>query len=472
MNPPDKRELMIGRTLKQYKVESLLGKGGMGIVYRALDIKLQRPVALKVLRPDLISNPDRKARFLREARSAAAISHPSIAQVYDIDEDDGTMFIAMEYVDGRSVGRLLADGELDLLGVVEIALQVAEGLAKAHEAKIIHRDIKSDNIMVTREGHAKLLDFGLAKLLESGPEDTAKDEAGTPLPGRTLTIGQAQTIAGAVMGTVNYMSPEQTRGQELDPRSDIFSLGVVLYEMATGELPFKGDTFVDTMHSIVYEEPKAVTIVRRNIPLQLHQIVFRCLRKRREDRYPDAQTLAADLKHLKHNIESGAKLSLPPAQRLRSWLGGFAAAMPFGRNGMIILTVAAIAAVVLIFTQIQWGNLIWIGILALIVYRIIRNRKRRMLQGFTKKVSALPEVKAVIIKGDQVTVVMDKARAKTYIRITSLIDGINQKLFVGRPITGTIKDDLGEQEFQNMLRDTGIVYARDDILLEAPRKNR
>ena len=214
------------------------------------------------------------------------------------------------------------------------------------------------------------------------------------------------------MGTVNYMSPEQARGQDLDPRSDIFSLGVVLYEMATGELPFKGDTFLDTMHSIAYEEPKAVTIVRKNLPPQLHQIVFRCLRKRREDRYPDARTLAADLKHLKHDIESGAKLSLPPGQRLRGWLEGLPTALPFGRSGMIILAVAVVAAVVLIFTKVQWGNMMGIGIMALIAYRIVRNRKRRMLQGFTKKVSALPEVKAVIIKGDQVTVVMDKARPR------------------------------------------------------------
>jgi len=458
---------MIGQTLKHYKIESVLGKGGMGIVYRALDTKLQRPVALKLLKPELVSNADRKARFLREARSAAAVSHPSIAQVYDIDEDDGTTFIAMEYVDGRTVNRLVADGELDLLGAVEIALQVAEGLAKAHEANIIHRDIKSDNIMVTREGHAKLLDFGLAKLLESVPEDAGTDTGGPVPPGRTLTIGQAQTIAGAVMGTVNYMSPEQARGQDLDPRSDIFSLGVVLYEMATGELPFKGDTFLDTMHSIAYEEPKAVTVVRKNLPPQLHQIVFRCLRKRRENRYPDARTLAADLKHLKHDIESGAKLSLPPGQRLQGWLEGLPTALPFGRNGMIILAVAVVAAVVLIFTKIQWGNMIGSGIMALVAYRIVRNRKRRMLQGFTRKVSALPEVKAVIIKGDQVTVVMDKARAKTYIRITSLIDGINKKLFLGKPVAGTIKDDLGEREFQNMLRDTGIVYARDDVMLES-----
>ena len=460
---------MIGRTLKHYTVESVLGKGGMGIVYKAQDTKLHRPVALKLLKPELVSNEDRRSRFLREARTAAAVSHPAIAQVYDIDEDGGTTFIAMEYVDGRTVKRLAAEGELDVLGAVEIALQIADGLAKAHEANIIHRDIKSDNIMVTREGHAKLLDFGLAKLLEAGPGEEEKDSFGTvPLPQQTLTMGQAHTIAGAVLGTVNYMSPEQARGKDLDPRSDIFSLGVVLYEMVTGELPFKGDSFLDTMHSIAYNEPRAVTLVRKNLPPRLHQIISRCLRKRREDRYPDARALAADLKSLKHDIESGTRLSLPPGQRLRGWLEGLPTVLPFGRNGMIVLALAVIAAVVLIFTQIRWGSLLGYGIMALVAYRIIRNRKRRMLAGFTKKVASFPEVRAVIIKDDAVTIVMDKAPAKTYIKITSLVGDVNRKLFLGKPVTASIKDELAEQEFQALLRDTGIVYARDDILRQSP----
>jgi hypothetical protein len=173
--------------------------------------------------------------------------------------------------------------------------------------------------------------------------------------------------------------------------------------------------------------------------------------------------LAADLKRLKHDIESGTNLSLPPAQRLWGWLERLPAALPFGRNGMILLAVAVAVVVILILTRIQWGSLLGYGIMALIAYRIIRNKKHRLLQGLTKKISALPEVKAVIIKGDQLTVVMDKAPAKAYIRISSLIDGINKKLILSKPIVGIIKDDLGEQEFQNMLRDTGIVYARDDM---------
>ena len=298
---------MVGQTLKHYKVEALLGRGGMGVVYKALDIRLHRPVALKMLAPNLVADPDRRTRFLREAQSAAVLTHPAIAQVYDIDEVDGGIFIAMEFVDGKTVTRLIKDGELDLLGAVEIARQIADGLAKAHELGILHRDIKSDNIMVTKDGHAKLLDFGLAKLLESQPE-----EPGAPGdPMQTLTKSHGQTMPGAVMGTLSYMSPEQARGQALDQRSDIFSLGIVMYEMVAGELPFKGDTPIDTMHAIAYEEAKPVTVVRRNLSPEVHRIVSRCLRKRPDDRYPDARALAADLKRLEQDLETGTRYSLP-----------------------------------------------------------------------------------------------------------------------------------------------------------------
>ncbi len=204
---------MIGRTLKHYRIDALLGRGGMGEVYRALDTRLQRPVALKVIKSDLVADPDRRQRFILEARAAAAVNHPAIAPVYDIDEADGVTFIAMEYVDGRTVGQLITQGELDLMGTVEIGLQVAEGLARAHGAAIIHRDIKSDNIMVTRDGHAKILDFGLAKLMDSSAEG---GDASGAAPAWTLTLEQAHTIAGAVLGTLSYMSPEQARGRGLD----------------------------------------------------------------------------------------------------------------------------------------------------------------------------------------------------------------------------------------------------------------
>jgi serine/threonine protein kinase len=453
---------MIGQTLKHYRIEELLGMGGMGVVYRARDTKLQRPVALKLLKPELVADPVRKSRFLVEAQSAAAVTHPAIASVYDIDEADGTMFIAMEYIEGRTVGRLIAEGELDLQGAVEIGHQIAEGLARAHEANIIHRDIKSDNIMVTRDGHAKLLDFGLAKLLDTGlTEDDLPAEVS-----RTLTRERVHTIAGTVLGTTNYMSPEQARGRPVDSRSDIFSLGVVLYEMVTGELPFSRETALDTMHAIVFEEAKPVTSLRRNLPPQVHQIISRCLRKRPEDRYPDAGRLADDLKRLEQNIETGTSLSLPAGERIRGWLESIKTSVPFGNKGLIILAAVLVLAVALLFTRVQWGSLIGPAFLVLFFYRFARNRKRRMLTDFSKKISKLPEVKAVVIQEARVTVVLDKAPAKTYIHINSLIESLNSRLFFGKPAVVEIKDTITGAELKKLIRQPGVVYVRDDITLE------
>ncbi len=225
---------MIGQTLKHYRIDAELGRGGMGVVYRAEDTRLRRPVALKVLSAELTADPDRRRRFLQEARSAARITHPAIAQIYDVDEEAGVTFIAMELVEGRTVRSMIGDRDLDLLSAIDIAIQVAGGLAKAHEAGIVHRDIKSDNVIMSGDGHAKILDFGLAKLLD--PSAGQSEETTEISAMQTL----AQTQMGVVMGTVAYMSPEQARGRATDHRTDIFSLGVMLYEMATGELPFKG----------------------------------------------------------------------------------------------------------------------------------------------------------------------------------------------------------------------------------------
>lgn len=451
---------MVGTTLKHYRVETQLGKGGMGVVYRARDTRLDRLVALKMITPGLVANPERRSRLLLEARSAAAISHPAIAQVYDIDEVDGNLFIAMEYVDGRTVSRLIADGELDLLGAIEIALQVAEGLAKAHDAGILHRDIKSDNIMVTRDGHAKLLDFGLAKLVEPG----AVEQAAPADLDRTLTRGRGHTMPGAVMGTLSYMSPEQARGKELDRRSDIFSLGTVLYEMVTSELPFKGETPLDTMHAIAYEEARPVTIVRRSLTPELHRIVFRCLRKNPDDRYPDAHALAADLRHLKHDLETGTSSRLPAGARLRNWADWLKTSFPGGYKGLAILAGAVALATVLVAANFNWGGLIGPAFMALFFYRYIRNRKKRRLATFTKKIAKFPEVRLVVIRENHVTIVLDKAPAKVYIRITALIEELNQRLYVGRDVTAEVKSEIPEAEAQAMLRQVGVVYAREEAL--------
>ncbi len=300
---------MLGQSVKHYEIEALIGKGGMGVVYRAKDTRLGRLVALKVLPPELTRDEERKERFFREARTASAVTHPAIAQIYDVDEGPDGLFIAMELVQGKTVKALIQGRELDVLGSLEIASQVASGLQKAHEAGIVHRDIKPENLIVTPDGHAKILDFGLAKLLESAKEKTP--DAISHM--ETL----AKTQAGFVLGTLRYMSPEQARGQAVDNRSDIFSLGIVLYEMVTGQLPFSGASALDTLHAIAFEETRPMTALRANLPPSLQRVVTRCLRKRPADRYPEAKELASDLKAVQREVESGASSGVSLAARLQ-----------------------------------------------------------------------------------------------------------------------------------------------------------
>ncbi|UCC38543.1 MAG: protein kinase [Candidatus Aminicenantes bacterium] len=454
---------MVGKKLKHFEIEELLGKGGMGTVYCARDVRLNRRVAIKVLRSDLTSNRDRQKRFLQEARAASAVTHPAIAQIYDVDEVENTTFIAMEYVEGQTVSQLIAKRELDLLGSVEVALQVAEGLSRAHEANIVHRDIKSDNIMVTRDGHAKLLDFGLAKLLDLQEESDLVGE----IQDLTHTKTLPKTLPGTILGTASYMSPEQARGREVTQNSDIFSMGIVIYEMATGELPFKGETPLDTMHAIAFDEARPITIVRKNLPPELHRIISQCLRKRPEDRYQNAGSLAADLKDLKRDIESGIQRSVPPEKRIQRWLEWLKYSMPFGFKGIAVAAISLILAGVLIFKATSIGTLFVAVILGLFAYRYVRNRKNRMLKRFANEVSKFPEVRTIVIRGDQVTVVVDQAKAKTYIRINSLIDLMNKKLYFGSRIEAAVRDDLSSDEFQRVIRESGVVYIRDDVVMKS-----
>ncbi len=453
---------MLGKTLKHYHVEELIGSGGMGVVYRAQDTKLNRPVALKVLKPELTANQDKLNRFLREARSAAAVTHPAITQIYDVDKADGTAFIAMEYVEGNTVSRLIKNRELDLLGSVEIALQVAEGLEQAHKANIVHRDIKSSNIMVTPNGHAKLLDFGLAKLIE--PVQSTDRTATMPDPDGIETT--AQTMAGTVMGTIAYMSPEQARGQPLDKASDIFSLGIVIYEMVTGELPFKGSSPLDTMHAIAFEEVRPITIVRKNLPADLHRIVAKCLRKSPNNRYADARTLAGDLKKLKHDIESGTQRTLSGEEKLHGLSYWIKLTFPFGNSGILLGAAAVALTALLIFTHMNWALIIGYVFLGIFVYRYIRNRKNRMLKRFTARVSKYAYVRAIFIRNELITIVADKAQAKAYIRINSMIDTINKKLYFGKRMSVVVRDDIPHETFQQMLREPGVVYVRNDVFVK------
>ena len=268
---------MIGQTLDRYRIESKLGQGGMGTVYRALDLHLDRPVAIKVLRAAALEDPERKRRFIQEAKAASALNHPNIVTIYDIDKDQGVDFIAMEYVDGRTLHECIGTRALNLTDSLRYAVQIADALAKAHAAGIVHRDLKPANIMVTapegRPGLVKLLDFGMAKLTEpiESDDSSATESVRFSEPPRTEE--------GTVVGTFCYMSPEQAEGKKVDARSDIFSFGSVLYEMVTGRRAFPGDSRLSTLFAIVREEPKPPGKIVEGLPREVETIIARCLRK-------------------------------------------------------------------------------------------------------------------------------------------------------------------------------------------------
>ena len=447
---------MIGTTIKHYRIEDTLGKGGMGIVYRAVDTRLDRPVALKFLPPEFTADPDRKRRFLQEARAAAAVNHPAIAQIYDVDESEGGIFIAMELVDGKSIRSLLQNRELDLLGALQVGIQVASGLAKAHEAGIVHRDIKPENIMLTRDGHAKILDFGLAKLTEAAPSP------GADALSHLETIAHTQT--GIVMGTLRYMSPEQARGQQVDHRSDIFSLGVVIYEMVTGQLPFSGATALDTLHAIAFEETRPIASLRAHLPPSLQRIVNKCLRKRPEDRYAEARELGTDLTAVQREVESGISQRVPfgdlVAEKLRVLSG-----LHLGKWAIpaLVLALFILVALVVFKGHDFFPSIFFLAFGGGAIYRRFRNRRYNLMRRFTSKVRRMPEVRFVAVQGARVTVSTDKALAKTYMRINSLLDEVNARLYFGDPYVVVVRDDVSPEETRTFFSGPGILYVRDDI---------
>src|SRR5437870_12453398 len=270
--------LTVGTKLGRYEIRAKIGEGGMGEVYLAEDMQLRRHVALKILPPEVASNKDRMRRFAQEAQAAASLNHPHIAHIYEIGEADGLHFISMEFVDGLTLRQLVHEQHTDLAKLLRYLQHVAEGLAKAHASGIVHRDLKPENIMVTRDGHAKLLDFGLAKLIEPqqaiGTRATGSSEVATALMPQ-------HSSPGTVMGTVGYMSPEQAQGKtnEIDQRSDIFSFGCILFEAVTGQKPFAGKDTVDSLNKIIREPFTSIADLNPSAPADLQRIVRRCLAK-------------------------------------------------------------------------------------------------------------------------------------------------------------------------------------------------
>jgi Tol biopolymer transport system component len=285
---------MIGSQLGHYRIERLLGTGGMGEVYLADDTKLGRRVALKVLSASLTGDPDRRERFEREARAAAALNHPNIVTIHSVEEADGVPFLTLELVDGQTLGEIIPEGGLPLERVLTLGIPLADAVGAAHQRGITHRDLKPANVMITADGRLKVLDFGLAKVRE---EAQVALEAGMPTA--------ALTGEGRIVGTVAYMSPEQAEGKAVDQRSDVFSLGIILYEMATGRRPFEGDTHMSTLSAIIKDTPKSIADVRPGLPRELSKIINRCLAKDVEDRYQSAKDLRNDLRALKNELTSG-----------------------------------------------------------------------------------------------------------------------------------------------------------------------
>ena len=308
-----KNNSMLGQRLGFYQIISHLGSGGMGDVYLAQDTRLGRKVALKLLPAFFTRDDERVQRFKQEARAASALNHPNVATIYEIGEADQTIYIAMEYVEGLTLAGKINDRQLETAQIIEIAAQVADALDEAHSRGTTHRDIKPENIMVSERGHAKVLDFGLAKIRAARSDALTSEMA-----------MMKQTAPGIVMGTVQYMSPEQALGKEVDHRTDIFSLGVVMYEMATGRLPFTGGTATETLERITHAQPQAIATLNYDVPGELERIIRKCLEKDRERRYQTAHDLLIDLKNLKRDTDSGVAVagaaSRYQRRALRRWL--------------------------------------------------------------------------------------------------------------------------------------------------------
>src|SRR5258708_7665768 len=337
---------MIAQTLGNYRMDSKLGEGGMGVVYRAFDTHLDRAVAIKVLRPDATASPERKRRFVLEAKSASALNHPSIIHIYDIDTanlpDGPTDFIAMEFVPGKTLGQYIGKNGLSFKDTLKYGIQIADALARAHTAGIVHRDLKPANVIVSDDGRVKLLDFGLAKLTEKIDGDPEGTTA-------VMAEENPQTEEGAILGTVAYMSPEQAEGRKVDARSDIFSFGSVIYEMVTARRAFEGGTKISTLSAILHKEPRSASEISPAVPMELEKIIARCLRKDPERRAQGIADIKLALEELREESESG---------KLSGQVAAAAALRPIAQPPRRLVSITAgVLALVVAMAGLAWGLL-------------------------------------------------------------------------------------------------------------------